>query len=217
MTDQFKKSKRSKINRLPVRGFYDKETVYKIIDETYYCHVSFVHDNQPFIIPTIHARMNDTILLHGAKASRLLKHISAGKKICIAFTLMDGLVLARSVFHHSINYRSVVLFGKGREVIDEEEKVAAFHAITDHIMPGRWEDARRPNQKEINATAVVLINIDEASAKIRTGPPVDDEEDYQLPVWAGVLPFKLKCNKPEQDPKLGQNIPLPRYIKNFQD
>ena len=215
MNGEFEKSKRTKINRLPARGYYDKDTIYKIIDETYFCHVSFVEDNQPFIIPTIHARIDNTIVLHGAKTSRMLNHIIEGNEVCVAFTIMEGLVLARSVFHHSMNYRSAVIYGKGMEVTDFGEKEKAFKAITDHIIPGRWEDTRHPNKKEIDSTAVVSINIEEASSKIRTGPPLDDEEDYNLAIWAGVLPFRLSKNETVPDPKLEESILLPEYMRNF--
>jgi len=208
------KSHHSKINRLPSRSFYDKDTINQIIDEALYCHVSFVQINQPYIIPTIHARMNDRIVLHGAKGSRMLKHIAEGNEICIAITLMDGLVLARSVFHHSMNYRSVVIFGKGKLIENKVEKIEALKTITEHLIPGRWEDARKPNKKELNATTVVSIDIDEASAKIRTGPPKDDEEDYNLSVWAGVLPFSLEFASPQNDPKLNPGISLPHYLQN---
>jgi nitroimidazol reductase NimA-like FMN-containing flavoprotein (pyridoxamine 5'-phosphate oxidase superfamily) len=203
---------RSKINRLRERGSYDKETIYPIIDEAYYCHVSFVVDGQPFIIPTIHARIDDEIVLHGAVASRLLKHIQAGNEVCFAVTHLDGLVLARSVFHHSMNYRSVVLFGKGKLITDKKEKLKAAKAITDHVMPGRWEDARQPNKKELDSTTFVSIKIDDASAKIRTGPPLDEEDDYQLPVWAGVIPITQVKNNPVNDPKLEEEINLPDYL-----
>ncbi len=206
-------SYRSKINRLPSRGYYDKETINQIIDEALYCHVSFVHRNQPYIIPTIHARMGDSIVLHGAKGSRMLKHIAEGNEICIAITLMDGLVLARSVFHHSMNYRAVVIFGKGKLLENKVKKLEALKTITEHLIPGRWEDARKPNEKELNATTVVSIDIDEASAKIRTGPPKDDDEDYNLPVWAGVIPILQKFDSPENDPKLSEDIVLPNYIR----
>ena len=159
--------------------------------------------------------MDDNIILHGAKASRMLKHISAGNEVCIAITIIDGLVLARSVFHHSMNYRSVVLFGSGEEVTDANIKFNTFHAITNHIMPGRWDDARRPYKKEMDATAVVSIKIDEASAKIRTGPPVDDTEDYDLPVWAGVLPIIPMFSEPVHDPDQNEDILLPDYIKKL--
>ncbi len=211
----FEKTSRSKLNRIPERGSFDKETIYKIIDEALYCHVSFLQDNKPFVIPTIHARMDDNIILHGAKASRMLKHISAGNGVCIAITLMDGLVLARSVFHHSMNYRSVVIFGKGEEVMEKEAKLNALQAITDHLLPGRWEDARQPNEKELNSTTVVSIKIEEASAKIRTGPPKDDEEDYDLPVWAGVLKLNQGFDKFIPDPILNPDVQLPRYLEDM--
>jgi nitroimidazol reductase NimA-like FMN-containing flavoprotein (pyridoxamine 5'-phosphate oxidase superfamily) len=180
----------------------------------FYCHVSFVQENQPFIIPTIHTRIEDKLFLHGAKASRMLKHIASGNELCISITIMDELVLARSVFHHSMNYRSVVIFGKGEEVKNEKEKLVALKAITEHLIPGRWEDARKPNKKELNATTVVSIKIDEASAKIRNGPPLDDEEDYNLPVWAGILPLLKGFGEPIMDPKLNTKIPLPDYLKS---
>jgi nitroimidazol reductase NimA-like FMN-containing flavoprotein (pyridoxamine 5'-phosphate oxidase superfamily) len=203
---------RSKINRLRERGSYNKDTIYKIIDEAYYCHVSFVVNGQPFIIPTIHARIEDEIILHGAVASRLLKHIQAGNELCIAITHLDGLVLARSVFHHSMNYRSVVLFGNGKLITESKAKLVAAKAITDHVMPGRWDDARQPDQKELDSTFFVSIKIEDASAKIRTGPPVDEEEDYKLPVWAGVIPITQIKNKPISDPKLAKTIKLPDYL-----
>jgi len=208
-----KNSHRSKIKRIPSRGYYDKKTINQIIDEALYCHVSFVHDNQPYIIPTIHARLNDRIVLHGAKGSRMMKHIAEGNEICIAITHMDGLVLARSVFHHSMNYRSVVIFGKGKLLENKVEKLEALKTITEHLIPGRWEDARKPNKKELNATTVVSIDINEASAKIRTGPPIDDEEDYKLTVWAGVIPISQKFDSPMNDPKLNEDIVLPNYIR----
>ena len=211
----FEKTSRSKLNRHPERGSFDKETIYKIIDEERYCHVSFLQDNKPFIIPTIHARMDNNIILHGAKASRMLKHISAGNEVCIAITLMDGLVLARSVFHHSMNYRSVVIFGKGEEVMNKEAKLSALQAVTDHLLPGRWKDARQPNEKELNSTTVVSVKIEEASAKIRTGPPKDEEEDYDLPVWAGVLPLIPMLSEPVHDPDQNEDILLPDYIKKL--
>ncbi len=194
-------TKRSKINRLPSRGSYDKAIINQIIDEALYCHVSFVQNNQPYIIPTIHARMNDRIVLHGAKGSRMLKHIAEGNEVSIAITLMDGLVLARSVFHHSMNYRSVIIFGKGGEVKEQKEKLEALKVITTHLIPGRWEDARQPNEKELNATGIVSIKMDEASAKVRTGSPKDDDEDLDLSVWAGVIPISQNVNYHENDQK----------------
>jgi uncharacterized protein len=206
---------RSRIQRLPKRGHYDRETVYRILDEALICHVGFVDNGQPYVIPINFARMEDTIVLHGAKASRLLKHVEAGNPVCVEATIVDGLVLARSVFHHSVNYRSVVLFGTGSLVEDEREKLAALEAVTEHLIPGRWQEARLPNRKEMKATRVVSIKIDEASAKVRLGPPVDDEEDYNLPVWAGVLPLQEMTLSPIRDERQPQDVPLPSYIEQY--
>jgi hypothetical protein len=162
---KFQKTEQTRVKRLPKRGYYDRETIYQILDEALICHVGFVENRQPYVIPINFARMDDTIVLHGAKASRLLKHVEAGNPICIEATIVDGLVLARSVFHHSVNYRSVVLFGKGKPVEEEQVKLAALEAVTEHLIPGRWKEARLPNRKELNATRVVAIKIDEASAK----------------------------------------------------
>lgn len=214
MTD-FVKTKRNRINRLPKRGYYDRETVYRILDEALICHVGFAEGGQPYVIPINFARLRDTIVMHGAKASRLLKHVEAGHPICVEATIVDGLVLARSVFHHSLNYRSVVLFGTGRLVEDEIEKLAALEAVTEHLIPGRWKEARRPNRKELNATSVVSIAIDEASAKVRVGPPVDEEEDYGLPVWAGVLPLQEIPSAPVRDAVQSEDVPLPEYIARY--
>ena len=172
-------------------------------------------DNQPFIIPTLHARVGDELILHGAKASRMLGHISAGRPVSVTVTIMDGIVFARSVFHHSINYRSAVTFGSGREIDDVAEKTAALRAVSEKIMPGRWADARHPNEKELNATSVVAIRIEEASAKIRSGPPGDDPADVELPVWAGVLPWEFQPGKPENAPNLREGITLPAYIRDY--
>lgn len=212
---QFPASDRSRVRRLPARASYDAQTIYPIIDEALICHVGFVADGQPFVIPTIHARMGDAIVLHGAKASRLLKHAATGEPLCITCTIVDGLVLARSVFHHSMNYRSVVIFGRGRLLENDEEKWVALEAITEHVMPGRWDDARQPNELEMNATSVVLVQIDEATAKVRTGPPGDEEEDYALPIWAGVLPSQLQFVAPVDDPKLGAGIGVPGYVDGY--
>jgi len=206
---------RNRVRRLPARASYDAETIYPILDEALICHVGFVADGQPFVIPTIHARLGDTIVLHGAKASRLLKHAVTGEPLCITCTIVDGLVLARSVFHHSMNYRSAVVFGRGRLAESDEEKWAVLEAITEHVMPSRWSDARQPNEIEMNATSVVLVDIDEATAKVRTGPPGDDEEDYALPIWAGVLPTPIVPSTPVDDPRLGAGIGVPGYVDAF--
>ncbi|HEX6035586.1 MAG TPA: pyridoxamine 5'-phosphate oxidase family protein [Anaerolineales bacterium] len=214
MTD-FAKTEKNSIKRLPKRGHYDRETIYRILDEALICHVGFVENGQPYVIPINFARMDDRIVLHGAKASRLLKHIEAGNPVCVEATIVDGLVLARSVFHHSVNYRSVVVFGTGHLVADEQEKLAALEAVTEHLIPGRWKQARLPNQKELNATSVVSIRIDEASAKVRLGAPVDEEEDYVLPVWAGVLPLQELPLSPIQDELQSGDVSLPGYIANY--
>ena len=214
MTD-FTRTDRNRIKRLPTRGHYDRETIHRILDEALICHVGFVERKQPYVIPINFARVDDRIMLHGAKASRLLKHIEAGHPICVEVTIVDGLVLARSVFHHSLNYRSVVVFGEGRLIEDEQEKLAALQAVTEHLIPGRWQEARLPNRKELNATSVVSIDIDEASAKVRVGPPVDEDDDYVLPVWAGILPLQEIPLTPIRDELQSENIPLPKYVAQY--
>ena len=211
----FPPANHSRIRRLPKRGSYERDTIYRILDEALICHVGFVDQGRPFVIPINFARSGDTIVLHGALESRLLKHVAAGNEVCVEVALVDGLVLARAVFHHSVNYRSVVLFGHGRLVDDPQEKIAALQAITDHLIPGRWQEARLPNSKELNATLVVAIDIEAASAKLRSGVPVDDEADYDLPVWAGVLPLQETPLSPERDERLGEDIPLPEYISAY--
>lgn len=211
----FAKTAQNKVRRMPERGHYDRETIYPIIDEALICHVGFVADDQPFVIPTIHARHEDTIYLHGAKASRLLKQVQAGNPICITITLLDGIVFARSVFHSSMNYRSVVLFGKGQVLETDDEKLAALEVLTEHIARGRWMDARQPSQKELDSTTVVAVPIESASAKIRTGPPGDEDEDYALPVWAGVLPLPSQPLAPLDDPQLRAGITAPDYITRY--
>jgi nitroimidazol reductase NimA-like FMN-containing flavoprotein (pyridoxamine 5'-phosphate oxidase superfamily) len=215
MPTDFPKTEKSSIHRKPQRGHYDRETIYQIIDEALICHVGFVENGQPFVIPTNFARVDDTIILHGAPASRMLKHIEAGNPVCVETTIIDGLVLARSVFSHSVNYRSVVLFGTGRIVTDEQEKMDALKAVVEHLIPGRWDEARGPNPKEMNATTVISIKIDEASAKVRLGPVIDDDADYALPVWAGVLPIQETPLAPIPDQKMSAETPVPGYIANY--
>lgn len=206
---------RNRIRRKPDRGHFDRHIIYPIIDEALICHVGFEEDGQPYVIPTLHARLDDSLILHGAKASRMLKHIQAGHPVCATFTLVDGLVLARSVFNHSMNYRSAVVFGTGRLIEAEDEKWLALEALTEHIARGRWAEARQPTIKEMNATTVVSITIDQASAKIRTGPPGDDEEDYALPIWAGVLPMREQAGVPDPDPRLTEGIPVPGSVRDY--
>lgn len=213
---QFPIDNRNKVSQIPAQASYDKSTINKIIDEALFCHVGFIADERPYVIPIIHARMGDNIILHGSKTSRLINHIQAGKEVCITVTLLDELVLARSACHHSMNYRSVVLFGRGKTVDGNNEKHEALKTLTEHIVSGRWNDIRKPNQEELDAIAIVSIPIEVASAKIRTGPPKDDPDDYGLPIWAGVLPLKLQALDPEDDPQLGIGISRPVYISDYQ-
>ena len=212
---EFPQSDRNKVRRLPQRGHYDKDTVYAIVDEALICHAGFVVDGQPFVIPTIHVRIGDTIYLHGAVANRMLSHLKAGNDVCLTMTLIDGIVFARSVFHHSMNYRSAVLFGKGRVIEGYDEKWKVFEALTEHIAKGRWNDARKPTEQETNITTIIAIDIESASAKIRTGPAKDDEEDYSLPIWAGVMPVSMKFGEPVRDERLPETVSLPTYLKEY--
>lgn len=192
-------SPRTTVKRLSTRGAYDRDTVHAILDEAYICHVGFAVDGHPFVIPTIHARVGDTLYFHGSAASRMLRSLRDGVDACVTVTLLDGLVLARSAFHHSMNYRSVVVLGKGREVVDREEKIRALDAIVEHVVLGRTALVRAPNEAELRQTMVISMPLTEASAKVRTGPPIDDEEDYALDVWAGVIPLRLEKGEPIQD------------------
>ncbi len=210
--ETFTQTERNTIKRLPQRGHYARESVNAILDEGFICHVGFVLDGQPFVIPTGYARADDTLYLHGSRASRMLKALRAGGELCVTVTLVDGLVLARSAFHHSINYRSVVVFGRARVVEDETEKLMALRAFTEQVVPGRWAEVRVPSQQELNATTVLAVALTEASAKVRTGPPVDDEEDYALAVWAGELPLRLTAGTPVADPRLPADITPPDYL-----
>jgi nitroimidazol reductase NimA-like FMN-containing flavoprotein (pyridoxamine 5'-phosphate oxidase superfamily) len=212
---QFPVTARNRVRRMPKRGHYDRKTVHAIIDEAMVCHVAFAVDGVPTVIPTLHARLGDTLLLHGARTSRLLKHIADGYPVSVAITLLDGIVLARSVFHHSMNYRSVVLHGTGQLLESEEEKLAALEAFAEHIARGRWADARRPTRKELKATIVIAIPIEMAAAKIRSGPPLDDDADYSLPIWAGVLPLSLRPGTAIPDPRLGSDIDVPPYVRRY--
>ena len=215
MTNTFPKTARNKVKRMPERGHYDAATIYPIIDAALICHVGFALEGQPYVIPTLHARQGDTILLHGAKGSRLLRHIQSGGEVCITVTLIDGIVLARSVFHHSINYRSVVLFGTGAVIADDQARLQALEAFTERLIPGRWQDARQPNALELKQTTIVAVPIASASAKLRSGPPGDESEDYDLPVWAGVLPLQQIAGAPLADPQLRPSVEIPAYIRDF--
>lgn len=207
-------SNRNRVKRISNKSDYSKETVHAIIDEALFCHLGIIHDGKPVVIPTIHARMGNHIVFHGSNASRLLK-ISNNNEICVTITLLDGLVMARSLFNSSMNYRSAVIFGKGEIIKDHDERMAAFKSITDHIAPGRWDDARQPNNSELKQTSVVRMPIDEASAKISMGPPDDEDEDYALDYWAGVIPINQTYGEPESDPILQEGITIPDYLKNY--
>ena len=212
----FPKTNRTTLKRLPKRGVYDRNSVYDILDEGFICHVGFAVEGKPVVIPTGYARVDNRLYIHGSQASRMLRTLSQGIDVCVTVTLIDGLVLARSAFHHSINYRSVVVFGTATLITDPEEKSAALFAFSEHVIPGRWNDVREPTSAELKATSVLVIELTEASAKVRTGPPIDDEEDYSLPVWAGVIPLGLTAGEPVNDPRLPEDIALPSYIKNYQ-
>jgi len=212
---QFTPTERTQVKRLPNRGAYDSETVFKILDEAFLCHVGFVVNGQPFVIPTGYARVGEKLYVHGSAASRMLRTISEGVQVCVTVTLIDGLVLARSAFHHSMNYRSVVMLGRAMLVDRLEEKLAALEAFTEHVVRGRWKDVRRPTEDELKATTVLALPLAEVSAKIRTGPPKDDEEDYSLPIWAGVVPLQLVPGAPIADPRLEQEISPPAYAQNY--
>jgi uncharacterized protein len=205
-------SDRTRVRRLAERGHYETETIHAILDEALICHVGFVVNGQPVVIPTIHWRDGDTLYFHGSAASRMLRSLKDGVDACVTVTLLDGLVLARSAFHHSMNYRSVVVFGKAREVA-EDEKVRVLDSLVEHVVRGRSKEVRAPNLKELRQTLVLALPIDEASAKIRTGGPVDDEEDYALPVWAGVLPLTLTPGQPIADK--GVTAEAPEYVKQY--
>ena len=193
---------RTQVKRLAKRGVYDKAQVHAILDEGFLCHVGFAVEGQPYVIPTGYARVGETVYIHGSAASRMLRTLDEGVDVCLTVTLVDGFVLARSAFHHSMNYRSVVVLGKARLVTDTQEKVAALRSFTNHILPGRWDEVRQPTEQELKATSVLALSLDEVSAKVRTGPPIDDEEDYAFPVWAGVVPLRARVAEPVPDARV---------------
>jgi uncharacterized protein len=205
-------TKRTKLGRLPNRGSYDRETIHAILDAAFLAHVGFQLEGQPFVIPTLFGRDGDKLYLHGSAASRMLRGLDTGLPACICVTVVDGLVLARSAFHHSMNYRSVVAFGVARKMEGAEQKTRALRVISEHLLAGRWSDVRGPSDQELKATAVLEFSIEEASAKVRTGPPVDEEEDYSLPVWAGVVPLELEQKPPIADPRLAADVKVPPYV-----
>lgn len=211
----FPQTERTTLKRLPKRGAYDRQLVYGILDEGFICHVGFTVEGQTFVIPTGYARVDEQLFIHGSQVSRMLRTLSSGIDVCVAVTLVDGLVLARSAFHHSINYRSVVMFGRARIVDDREAKLAALFAFSEQVIPGRWNDVREPTEQELKATIVLTLPLVEVSAKVRTGPPIDDEEDYALNVWAGVLPLRIAAGAPLSDPRLPETIEPPSYTLKY--
>lgn len=215
MAKDITQTERTRVRRLPKRGHYDRDTVNAILDEAFICHVGFVADGQPYVIPTGYARIGEDLYIHGSAASRMLRNLAEGVDVCVTVTLIDGLVLARSAFHHSINYRSVVVLGKAALVDDIDEKAKALEAFTEHVIPGRWPEIRWPTELEMKATSVLKLPIEEASAKVRTGGPIDDEEDYSMNVWAGVLPLKLAMHDPLPDDRLSEEISLPSHVRDY--
>ena len=211
----FTASGRTTMKRLPQRGSYEREVIHQILDEGLVCHIGFHAGDQPFVIPTAYGRVADTLYVHGSPASRMLKTLREGVEVCLTVTLLDGLVLARSAFHHSMNYRSVVVFGRATVVEDPAEKLSALRAFSEHVLPGRWAEVRQPSRHELNATLVLALPLAEASAKVRTGPPVDDEADYNLAVWAGEIPLRLAGGEAVNDPRLPQDIRLPAYARDY--
>jgi nitroimidazol reductase NimA-like FMN-containing flavoprotein (pyridoxamine 5'-phosphate oxidase superfamily) len=216
LLEDFRPTGRTTLRRLPQRGEFGREAVYQILDEAFVCHVGFVSAGHPFVIPTAYGRAGDVLYLHGARASRMLKELARETEVCVTVTLVDGLVLARSAFHHSIKYRSVVVLGRAEVVEDASEKMEALRAFTEHVVRGRWDEVREPSPQELNATLVLRLPLAEASAKVRTGPPVDDEEDMSLPVWAGELPLRLVASEPVADPHTGGELAAPSYLLDYE-
>lgn len=213
--ESFAPTERTTLKRLPQRASYDREVVYRILDEGLVCHVGFAVKGQPFVIPTAYGRIDDKLYIHGSAASRMMRSLAGGISVCVTVTLVDGLVLARSAFHHSINYRSVVILGTATMVEVAEEKMAALRAFTEHVIPGRWDDVREPTEQELKGTTVLALPLIEVSAKVRTGPPKDDEEDMTIPVWAGELPLRITAGLPIDDPQLSAGIKQPAYVTQY--
>ena len=208
-------TKRTRVRRLPARGVYERPAIDAILDEGLVCHLGFVHEGHPVVIPTLYARMGDAVYVHGSAASRMLRTLARGFDACLTVTLLDGLVLARSAFHHSANYRSAVVFGRARRVDEHAEKLAALEAFAEHVVPGRWADVRPPSARELKATTVLALPLEEASAKVRTGPPVDEDEDYGLDVWAGVIPLGVVAGEPEPDGRVRPGVAVPACARAY--
>lgn len=215
MSQPYTPTPRTRLVREAERAVYDREAAYRILDEGFLCHVGFVVDGQPFVIPTSYGRKDDCLFIHGSAASRMLRQMKESVPVCITVTLLDGLVMARSIFNHSMNYRSVVVLGKATLVDNPEEKLEALRLLSEHIIPGRWADARQPNERELKATSVLRVPIEEFSAKVRTGPVIDDEEDYSFPTWAGVVPLEMKAGTPIDDSRLDPAHDVPAYAKRY--
>ncbi len=209
------RTKRTELRRLPDRGSHDRETLDRILDAGFLAHVGFCVEGQPFVIPTLYGRDGEKLYLHGSAASRMLRELATGVPACVTVTLVDGLVLARSAFHHSMNYRSVVAFGTARKIADPEQKMKSLRVISDHLIAGRWKDVRPPSEKELRATTVLEFLIDEASSKVRSGPPLDNEDDYRLPMWAGVLPLEIKSRRAIPDDRLINGVIVPDYVGQY--
>ena len=206
---------RSNVQRIPRRGRYDRDVIHQILDEALVVHVGFVVDNQPFVIPMGYGRDGDRLYIHGSTASRMLNTLEKGVDVCVTATLLDGLVIARSLFHYSMNYRSVVLFGRATLVVDGDEKMHALKVLSEHMVPGQWNQARQPTEQEVNGTTVLAFLIEEGSAKIRSGDPIDNADDYALPIWAGQVPLTLTAGMPIPDAKLAPDIAVPENIAHY--
>ena len=215
MSQPYTPTPRTRLVREADRAVYDRETAYRILDEGFLCHVGFVAEGQPFVIPTSYGRKDDSVYIHGSAASRMLRQMKESFPVCVTVTLLDGLVLARSIFNHSMNYRSVVVLGKATLVDDPAEKLEALRRLSEHIIPGRWAEARQPNERELKQTSVLKLPIEEFSAKVRQGPPIDDEEDYSFPTWAGVVPLEIVAGEPINDPRLDPAREVPAYAKHY--
>jgi uncharacterized protein len=215
MPDAFTPTDRTRVVREPQRAIYSREEIYKILDEGMVCHVGFAAEGQPYVIPTLYARVGDAIYFHGSAASRMLRGLSAGASVCLTVTLTDGIVVARSIFNHSMNYRSVVALGKATIVDEPDEKRAALRAFSEKILPGRWEDARKPNAQELKATSILRLPLTEVSAKVRSGPPLDDAPDLPLPIWAGVIPLRMAAGEPIREEQCSPDIPVPDYAVHY--
>jgi hypothetical protein len=208
-------SKRTELRRVPDRGSRERETINQILDVGFLAHVGFCVAGEPFVIPTLYGRDGEKLYLHGSAASRMLRELEAGIPACVTVTLVDGLVLARSAFDHSMNYRSVVAFGRARKIVDAGQRIRSLRVISDHLIAGRWKEIREPSEKELKATTVLEFLIEEASSKVRSGPPLDDENDYSLPVWAGVLPLEIRSLAPVPDARLIEGVDVPGYVRSY--